>query len=283
MQNPYPGINPHLNSRLQQQGGGWRGFHTRFLAHFYTFLENHLPENYLVAPEEALQIGVYEHESDSVQTQNTVPDLLIRRDPQSQPSTATPVAGSLSTPTFTLDLKLPEEKPLTALVIYREGSTQMLPVTRIELLSPANKSGGSHYRSYMTKRTSTLAADIRLIEIDLLHEQPPLLEVIPDYRTGEPDSYPYHVLVSNPSPSSNQKGKTLVYGWYVQDRLPTIPIPLFEDDQIVADLNPLYQETVNERFLQAVVDYNELPEKFDTYQERDQQFIREKIAQIAAQ
>ncbi len=27
--NLYPGINPHLNSRLQQHNGGWKGFHSK--------------------------------------------------------------------------------------------------------------------------------------------------------------------------------------------------------------------------------------------------------------
>jgi hypothetical protein len=74
--NRYPGINPHLNSALQQRGGGWRSFHAAYLIHLFDWLDEILPENYCVTPEESLQIGVYDSEFEDTDT--TIADLLVR-------------------------------------------------------------------------------------------------------------------------------------------------------------------------------------------------------------
>ncbi len=42
-QNQYPGVNPHLNSALQQPGGGWKGFHSKHITHLAAYLDDVLP------------------------------------------------------------------------------------------------------------------------------------------------------------------------------------------------------------------------------------------------
>ena len=150
--NLYPGVNPHLNSALQQPRGAWRSFHTYFLTYTAQWLNRNLPQGYFAQPEQSLQISIYDADDED-----------------------TPVA-----------------------VLIYAGSK---PVTRIEMLSPANKPGGSHFRDYATARDRALDAGLRLVEIDLLHERPPITTEIPSYRLGEADAYPYSILVSDPRPT----------------------------------------------------------------------------------
>jgi len=119
--NQYPGINPHLNSALQARS--WRGFHTLHLADLVRLLDDVLPPNYFTASEESLQIT---------------------------PVDAMPLVESI-----------PDEDQLSGLVIYhRMNDGESQPVTRIELLSPANKAGGSHNGQYLIKREASLRAGL---------------------------------------------------------------------------------------------------------------------------
>ena len=76
-----------------------------------------------------------------------------------------------------------EEETLTGLVIYQAGEGSVLgrPITRIELLSPANKPPGSHHEQYMVKRLETLKSGLRLVELDYLHESHPVIQALPSY------------------------------------------------------------------------------------------------------
>jgi hypothetical protein len=56
----YPGINPHLNSALQQHGGDWKSFHAFHLVHIAGVLNRIMPLNYSAKAEESLQISVYD-------------------------------------------------------------------------------------------------------------------------------------------------------------------------------------------------------------------------------
>ena len=78
--NLYPGINPHLNSTLQQKGGDWRSFHTYHIIHIAGYLNQHLPDAYVAKPEKSLQIGTYNGESLPVLTSSPQSDVLVIRE-----------------------------------------------------------------------------------------------------------------------------------------------------------------------------------------------------------
>ena len=63
------------------------------------------------------------------------------------------------------------------------------PITRIELLSPANKFGGSHAAIYLMNRQRTLEAGINMVELDYLHETRSPIQAIPDYTKRESESF----------------------------------------------------------------------------------------------
>lgn len=277
--NLYAGINPHLNSALQQKGGDWRSFHSYHIIHIAEYLNRHLPDAYVAKPEKSLQIGTYDGESLPIRAASPQADILITRE-------ESPIAGQTGdmmqtdTPVLTLPMSLYVDTvdELDSLVIYHERSGKA--VTRLELLSPANMPKGSHYGEYLRKRYQTLKSGVRLIEIDYLHNSDPISEQIPNYQYSAVNANPYHVIVSDPRPTF-ESGKTDVYGFGVLDKLPTIDIPLDGDDIVIVIFSTIYNTTYAERPFWRTVDYEQDPLHVDSFTPDDQQAIRATMARIA--
>jgi hypothetical protein len=274
----YPGIDPHLNSHLQHVAG-WKGFHAKHIAHLGELLDQILPEGYYTADEESLQIGIYDRESgERLASSPSVPDLLIfRRDSNSEPGEF--AAGASPSPTLTMPLieRAEEEMYIGSLVIYRlqAGGLPGRPVTRIEVLSPANKAPGSHHDQYMAKRLDALRSGLCLIEVDYLHERRPIDRRIPSYADGEAEAPPYAILVSDPRPSL-VAGTMRVFGFGVLDALPRVPVPLEGDTIVELDFNVAYRETINgsRLFRDLLADPSREPANFGAYHEGDRAQIR---------
>ena len=282
-ENQYNGINAHLHSFLQRTGGGWEGFHLEHIAHLREAIDLSLPEGYYAVSEKSLQLSFIDLDLVERTVHKTRADIALFGESQSQPiSTFTAVA----TPTAVIPIAQTfiEEEPLDSIIVrHASESGELLPVTRIELLSPANKPGGSHFRQYFEKRQETLQSGINLVELDYLHESRPVSSRIPSYPDKDTKAYPYSIFVSNPHPSLAQ-GKTSVYGFSVDDLLPTIAIPLDGSDTIALNFQVIYQRTFNtNRYYGTIlVDYEQLPVNFDSYTEPDQQRIRERMKLVQA-
>jgi len=285
--NLYPGINPHLNSELQQPDNEWASFHTDYITFTRELLDKLLPEDYYVASETSLQIGTCDRFTDQplAKPSKTIPDIIVLSGSASASAHLAPIRGN---PTLTLPLidTIDEEEELSAVVIYHaeRGNRRGRPVTRIELLSPANKLGGSHYASYLTKRKETLYSGLRLIEIDYLHEKYPLLARIPSYPDRDTLAFPYAVIVSDPRPSV-EDGITSVFNFGVLDNIPVIDIPLEGADFVTLDFGIVYNRTMesSKMFRRILVDYEQEPVNFAAYHEADQLKIREQMTKIAAE
>lgn len=286
-QNLFPGVNPHLNSRLQNEGDSWSEFHSAHVIDIGRAIDALLPEGYLVRPEKGLQVRF-----SALGDVDDAPQRAFRRRPDvavvqssAQPRSS-PSGGIVTAPVLSLSAHeiLNEGDPYDALVIYAvEPAGIGRSVTWIELLSPANKRGGTGYESYLSKRALTLKSGIALVEIDYLHQTPPISDRIPSYPDDQPGAYPYLVIVSNPRPSL-QEGKADIYGATVSMMLPTFPIPLLGDDAIILDLNAVYQQTYRSfAAFSYFVDYDQLPARFKTYSTPDQDFIRVHLDAIRAQ
>ena len=284
--NPYPGVNAHLNSALQQRGGGWRSFHSKHITHIADMIEPLLPDGYFTSEESSLQIGAYDPETDTLiaTSTTTVADVGVYREKSVAVSaTGTGYAAQPSTLLLPLHETMLAEDVLSGVVIYRlRDDGDAVPVTRIELLSPANKYPGSHAITYLTKRSQALYSGLRLIEIDYLHAQGPLLKRIPDYSAGEQGALPYAVIVSDPRPSIAE-AQAAVLRWGIMDAIPAVVVPLDGDDRIKVDLNAIYQHTLSRsrQFSRVKVDYTQLPADFDRYQPDDQQHIRELMRSLS--
>ncbi len=281
--NLYPGVNPHLNSALQLKGGGWEMFHTEFITAIRRALDVHLPPNYYATSEKSLQLS--EIGLDHLRDSTARPDISVV---QNRETDSAPAAAVAAQPTLTLaldDALSAEEDYLKAVSVY-EFNLGQFPgrlVTRIEMLSPANKLPyRSTFEQYLIKRLETLRAGVNLVEIDLLHTSRPILKALPSYYDNEADAFPYMILVSFPH-QNDQRGYTAVYGIGVDDALPQVALPLAERETVAVNLGEIYNRLFTEtRVFQLIPDYAAEPAQFERYQPQDRQRIRARMAQIAA-
>ena len=120
-------------------------------------------------------------------------------------------------------LPMPEEKR-EAFLYIRERKT-MDVVTVLEVLSPGNKRPGSDGRSqYLDKREAVLKSQSHLVEIDLLRGGARLPTV------GSLPPGDYYAIVSR----RRKRPRAQVYPWTLRDRMPTILVPLKEEDPDVS-------------------------------------------------
>lgn len=283
-QNLYPGINPHLHSFMQQPDGGWSSFHTVHIVDLHRAINRHLPAGYYAIADESLQIAIYDP---PYETRTIVrPDVMIKSGDYPRALTSS-AEGTVTAPTLIIPIEQTVSEPETimGITIYQVAERKYpgTPVVRIELLSPANKPRGRHYGDYMKSREKTLRAGLRLVELDYLHETPPILAQIPSYAERQPAAYPYHIIVTDPRPSF-EKGSVQVYSFGVTDRLPIIALPLERDDSAVIDFGAPYEQTFADSVMfPGLVDYAQPPINFEAYTDADRERIRAHMAAIAAE
>lgn len=275
--NQYRGVNAHLHSFFQHQPG-WASFHTTYITSLGFALNAMLPPGYVVDVEQSLQVREFHPDFGSRMT-HPRPDLTIF---QSQPS-AMPTPSPAIIPTLTQPLPatiaLADEDYYAALVIYlvQEDAVLGRPVTRIELLSPTNKTGGGLLQ-YLEKRAATLHSGLNLVEIDLLHETPPVVVGLPIYPA--PAAYPYTITFNTPFPSF-ETGVAQTFGFRVDTPLPTLPIPLAGTDTVMTDFDGVYQRTFGNLAAYSLrVDYEQFPLNFASYAPTDHSRIQARMTAV---
>lgn len=235
-ENPYPGINAHLNSFLQTPDSKgdfphWQNFHTQHIAHMVEVLNALLPDHYVVLNDASLQ------KPSENSTGTDMRAVTIRQ--------ATP------------------EKFAGAVIV------------RIELISPQTKSeeAGTFTEPYNTDRFNTLIDGEVLVEMDYLHEAPSIVREMPKYPEN-PFAHPSTILIHDMRPFS-ESGKSYVYGFHPDSPLPHLILRLSEQERIAFDLNAVYQHTFRIGRWADLLNYNDLPARFGTYSTDDQIRIRE--------
>jgi hypothetical protein len=266
-QNPYPGVNAHLHSYLQQHTG-WKGFHNSLANALLRHLTANLPVGYFATNEQSLQI------SSPGNSELTTPDASIYTTTQDTPAGQTISPSPTPMLEISVAATLPEAEYLPSVVVSAGDDIPGNPIIRFEVLSPANKPPGSHFATYVDKRTKVLSGGLRLVEIDLLHQQRPIAQVIPSYPDQHPDAKPYYILVNDPRPDV-QRGRTYVYGVGVLDPLPTLTLPLLDRDVVNVDFGGIYDETFRSSGMYPlVVDYSALPPNATAYTPGDRAAIQ---------
>jgi hypothetical protein len=278
----YPGIDAHVNSMLQTPGtphqpAMWHSFHHDFIAFFTAMLNTRIRPHYVARSELSLQTRGRDFGS-GVEILRPIPDVTVFQRAPGAAMTATAIAAPRWRARLA-DILDPIPQPFAVIIYEQLGQAKPgRAVARIELLSPTNKPRGSHYQGYAVKRVTALETGIPLIEIDFLHESPPLIRQLGQYPDDE-ESYPYHILVSDPRPDWGS-GEAQDYSFRVNEAIALFSLPLAKDDSIVVDLKPVYQQTLVAGSWEDDVDYTQPPERFDTYSADDQAFIRQMMAQI---
>lgn len=286
--NQYQGINAHLHSYLQNEPAGWEEFHGVHITHLAEAIDRLLPPGYIVRPEKSMQIREFHPDSGepvmATRKRRPQPDLSILQttvsgDTQSGNST-------ISTPTRLLSAqKVLDDDPtvyLMALTIHTlsRDNDPGKPVTWIELLSPTNKPGGSGALQYREKRAAALRGGLALVEIDYLHEYPPVIALLPAYPVDE-GAFPYIILVTNPQPSLAE-GEAHIYEIGIDMPLPIIKIPLSGTQFIALDCGAVYNHTFSSLSTFSYhVDYAVNPVNFERYQAADQEKIQARMAVVS--
>lgn len=272
-ENLYNGVNAHLHSPMQSKRTdkpSWRGFHSDMITYLVGYLNSILPDQYQAATEQSLQI--VRQEGLGIR----VPDATIYQSQKSAKSQGQVLETAAATWTATIETTIPPLEDVFAAVIYYqhkdEASTSMgIPVTRIEVLSLANKVGGSYYRNYVINRHEALESGLPLVEIDYLHETTSPILGMPFYPQ-DTDSYPYSITLSDPRRSQNDE-QVRSFGFRVDDPIPTLLIPLADEENIAVDFDAVYRETFEKGRRGNQVDYTLPPENLDSYAPIDQQRI----------
>ena len=276
--NPYRGVNAHLQSFAQHNTiGAWKMWHNAYINDIFNLLSDQLPPGYEVGMTTSLQISEF-HPDTGERIRRPEPDVTIYEtgllSQRPMPSFVEGTAPTLVLPAAET-LHVDDELYLTGLTIYRLVDTSDLkPVTRIEILSPTNKPPGDGFIQYFEKRDATLAQEMPLVEIDLLHESRPVPRGVPSYPDRHPDAHPYSVYV-NDTRSGLQDGTTWVYGFGVNEPFPIVPIPLAGEDHILVDFLEPYNTTYARlQLLRHRLDFQQVPLAFETYTSADQDRIR---------
>lgn len=276
--NPYLGINAHVNSFLQAKAGEWESFHSAHIIHIYEALNESLPSGYYARSERSLQISELVLAVPD-KPQRTRADVLIYRMGDTETSSPALVAEPIKT--YDTTLLLEYEAPRFSVIIHQTSDHK--PVTRIELLSPANKIGGSHHKKYKERRLETLQSGLCLVELDYLHELPPIIPGHPSYEAGDENATPYLIAATDPRPTF-EAGIIRVYGFGVDQPIPIIPIPLAENEEFAFDFGIPYNRSYEtDRFFRLTIDYSQPPLHFDRYHPADRERIEQRMKLIAAE
>jgi Protein of unknown function (DUF4058) len=261
--NPYRGINAHYNSYLQQPYGGWESFHHDYITYLKSAINRSLPEGYYALAEKSLQIR-----RDTDKPLSTRPDIGILKQPHTPPTSS---ISSFATPTLEVALE-PTEEDLYSIVIYRRVRNKF--ITRIELLSPSNKASGD---GYIEMRNKMVAYGVHMVEIDYLHQSPPLYSALPDYTQHLEKAYPYSITISN-----IESSLISFYCFHVDEAIPTLVLPLEAKDTFALDFNDPYHIAIeDDRRIYLDIDYEQVPANFASYAPTDQARIRAVMERIS--
>lgn len=257
-QNLYPGINAHLQHllayRQDDSPSGWPSFHADHISQLTGDLNEVLPSGYIAITEQALQIKTLDLLWSDSTIQHPKPDSSIY---QLRPNPATSAIIDWATPTFKFEIEeIDIEDILPSVAIYevQNHSVYGQPITRIELLSPSNKPGGSAYMTYFQNRAKALRSGTALVEIDYFHASPsPIFAIFQKNAYPDPTTYPYNIIVSRPITGHID---TEGFSFGVADPFPSlIPMPLANGDILPFNLGEVYMDTFRRGRWGELIDY----------------------------
>lgn len=271
--NQYRGINAHLHS-LWQAEGGWHNFHNRHIGDLAGLLRQQLlPMGYTATMEQSLQIR---RVGDSPRQPRA--DILITdREPARRAAAPTPSPSAALTVADMIEVE-DTETPYRAIAISEwDDGVQGEPVAWIELLSPTNKGETYDAQLYLAKRRLLLEQHLVFVEIDYLHELPPTVSQVFDYSVQQPGAHPYRIVVLDPRPDI-KSGPAEPNEFDVDVPIPMVDIPLKSGDALRFDFGAGYRKTFEEMaYGLESVDYAEYPVNFERYTQADQTRIARRM------
>lgn len=230
MPSPFPGMDPFLETPKL-----FPGFHNRFINSLAAKLEKVLPEGYFADFGERIWVEA---------TERTIePDVNIHQhNGGGRPlkrNASGPVAIASSIPAVVVKVHNDPRKE-TFLEIYQIQDPHAKLVCSIEMLSTANKTGGSKGQAlYLLKQEEVLNSRTHLVEIDLLRGGKHTTAVPQEDAVAKAGSFDYHVCCHR----FDIPDEFLVYPIRLQDRLPLVRIPLLGDQHVSLDFQEVFEQS----------------------------------------
>ena len=233
MSSPFPGMNPFL------EGQEWEDFHATFNTVLRETLSPRIRPKYVARVERRIYVERPSSEDDQYLVADSAIVLTGERGGLAvaeAPAATASVEGLVA---------IAEQHRETYLVI-RHVETQEV-VTVIETLSPANKRrGGDGRREYLNKRQLVLRSHSSLVEIDLLRGgvRLPMMSPLPD---GD-----YYAIVTR----AWTRPRSSICAWTLRDPLPTIAIPLRQEDgDVTLNLQQVFATVCERADYELTLDY----------------------------
>jgi hypothetical protein len=237
MRSPFPGMDPYLEDLAF-----WPDFHSRFINYCCEALTAALPDNYDARIGE--RVNLIEVEPERVK--RIGPDISITHgSEQERPSYHS--VGVATLEPVTIPWLIEEESRETYIEVLRREDRTL--VTVIEVLSPSNKEGDGRVL-YLAKRNALFVQSVSLVELDLLlgGQRLPLAK---PYPAGD-----YFALIAR----AHHRPDCQVYGWPLEQSLPTIPIPLKSPDpDILLHVGEVFQTAYERGRYRKNIDYSQPP------------------------
>ena len=241
MKSPFPGMDPYLEGYL------WPDVHNRMASIIAELVGAQ------IAPKYVARIELYTISDTSPEEDIGImyPDVEVLKNINiaSEPPSPTYDSPSIiSPPTIEIPYSAPIEVRIPKIEIRDKANNTL--ITAIEILSPVNKRKPG-LQPYREKRKNLHSVGVHFLEIDLLR------------RGIRPFQHP--AMPSNDyiiSLLRAKKKKTTIWGFDVNDNLPTVPVPLkTPDPDAILDLGKVMQLLYSRGFYHLSIDYNKLPPK----------------------
>ena len=268
--NPFPGMNPYLESE-----GIWPDFHNELISQLRSALTAHLPDRYHISLQQRTEVVPPLGPAPDLAL--IIPDALVTDEPAPSLLEATPEATGTATAVAAppeegaaVRVRMPREVRVTWLRV--EAMPERDVVTIVEVLSPTNKAPGTGRLQYLREREAISASYVNLVEIDLLRRgQPMPLETLPPASD-------YRILICRGLEHPN----ALLYPFTVQQAIPKFTLPLLpEDEELEVDLGAIVNGMHHTVRYGQVARYHEPPPE-PAFEGEMATWVKERVAGFVA-
>ncbi len=228
MPSPFPGMDPYLESPRW-----FHGFHNSLITYLLEQLQPLLPEAYYAQTGQRVWLEVSQRYVE--------PDLNVMRERReiaqrgqggvalAEPEVETELAAGQPV-LITVENVVHDHHFETYLEIRGRRSGEDRLIATIEVVSRSNKTPGHvGYDMYRDKQREVLAGQVNLIEIDLLRAGTHVTAAPRDIAMERAGPFDYHVSVHR----FDRPKEYMVYPIRLEQRLPTITVPLLPEDPAV--------------------------------------------------
>jgi hypothetical protein len=244
---PFPGMDPWLEEQ-------WGDVHHRIVQYGCDQIAQRLPDGLFAAVEETVYVVGYDTEP--LRRWRARPDAGVFETPTGAGGRRGEAEASATSLAEPVRLRIIEQRVVEGHIeIRRIGGDEPL-VTAIEVVSRTNKIDRRGRLAYVEKRESFYDAGVNVVEIDLLREGEPLIDV-PWDRLAPELITPYKACVRRAPPAESE---VEYFPLRLRERLPRIGIPLRpEDADVPLDLQAPIDEAYRIGRYAGRLDYGRPP------------------------